>query len=94
MKDNNGLVLHQVHFPLTAYKKGNRGTVTCVCKLCKESKGAKHYYLTCDKGTVTCVRKLCKECKGAKHLICYYYLTCDESNAFVVPIVIMLIVMT
>jgi len=51
LKDNNGLLHHQLHYPVTVGKNGKWSTLTQECKLCKE-KGVKkhlvgHYCLTC-----------------------------------------------
>jgi hypothetical protein len=40
LKDNNGLLHHQVCYPITVGKNGKKSTLTRLCKLCKEKEGA------------------------------------------------------
>jgi hypothetical protein len=35
LKDNNGLLHHQVQYPVGMSKKGKQRSMTCECKLCK-----------------------------------------------------------
>jgi hypothetical protein len=39
LKDNNGLLHHQVQYPVGVSKKGKRRSMTPECKLCKETGG-------------------------------------------------------
>jgi hypothetical protein len=58
LKDNNGLLHHQVCFPVTVGKNGKKSTLTRLCKLCKENEGKKHlvgyYCLTCGESNSFC----------------------------------------
>jgi hypothetical protein len=58
IKDNYGLLHHQVPYPVTVGKNGKRSTLIRECKLCKE-KGLKkhlvgHYCLTCGEMFAYC----------------------------------------
>lgn len=58
LKDNNGLLHHQVRFPITVGKNGKKSTLTRLCKLCKDKQGKKHlvgyYCLTCGETNSFC----------------------------------------
>jgi hypothetical protein len=58
LKDNNGLLHHQVQYPVGVSKKGKLRSMTRECKLCKETGGKKHlvgvYSLTCGESAACC----------------------------------------
>jgi hypothetical protein len=60
-KDNNGLLHHQVRYPVGVSKKGKRRSMTRECKLCKET-AKKHlvgnYCLTCGESSAYCCPNL------------------------------------
>jgi hypothetical protein len=45
LKDNNGLLHHQVRFPITVGKNGKKSTLTRFCKLCKDNQEKKSIFL-------------------------------------------------
>ena len=58
LKDNNGLLHHQVRYRVSVSKAGKRSTLTRECKLCKEMGVKKHlvryYCLTCGETAAYC----------------------------------------